>query len=205
VKSIYIIPKTSSGAFAVMTALCILLSLMATSCATAPPSGALPDDLSVLNVDPLECTGISLKRDIAIKREIIHEPSVMQNRFMLVLRYREGGDEKEVTPGLVPGYINVSYVSEVEQTRDMPLIVYQRYCVVEVWRLYPKSDRKICYLWNIGDREVSMKLMLEDIGGRFLSERQISLSEDEVSKLRAYYLRLMKVFVESLKEAPPTS
>jgi len=188
-----------------MTALCILLSLMATSCATAPPSGALPDDLSVLNVDPLECTGISLKRDIAIKREIIHEPSVMQNRFMLVLRYREGGDEKEVTPGLVPGYINVSYVSEVEQTRDMPLIVYQRYCVVEVWRLYPKSDRKICYLWNIGDREVSMKLMLEDIGGRFLSERQISLSEDEVSKLRAYYLRLMKVFVESLKEAPPTS
>ena len=137
----------------------------------------MPDDLSVLNVDPLECTGISLKEDVTIRKEIIHEPSVMQNRFMIVLRYREGGDEKEVAPGLVPGYINISFVSEVEQTKEIPLIMHQRYCVIEVWRLYPKSERKVCYLWNIGDRGVSMKLMLEDIRGRFLSERQISLRE----------------------------
>jgi len=189
----------------VAAVLCIPLSLMATSCGTVPPSDALSDDLTILNVDPLECTGISLKKDIPIKREVVYESSVTPNRFMLVLRYREGGDEKEVTPGLMPGYINISYVSEVEQTKGMPLIVYQRYCVIEIWRLYPKSDRKVCYLWKIGDREIAMKLMLEDLGAKFLSERQISLSEDEKSKLKAYSLKLIKIFVASLKEAPPTS
>ena len=129
----------------------------------------------------------------------------MQNRFMIVLRYREGGDEKDITPNLMPGYINISLVSEVEQTEEIPLIIHQRYCVIEVWRLYPKSNRKVCYLWNIGDRDISMKLMLEDIRGRFLSERQIPLREDDISQLKAYYLRLTKIFVESLKEAPPTS
>ena len=105
----------------------------------------------------------------------------------------------------MPGYINISLVSEVEQTEEIPLIIHQRYCVIEVWRLYPKSNRKVCYLWNIGDRDISMKLMLEDIRGRFLSERQIPLREDDISQLKAYYLRLTKIFVESLKEAPPTS
>ena len=197
--------KHASGTLVAMSILCILDSLMVTSCATAEPSVTVPDDLTILNVDPLECTGISIKKDVIIKKEVIQEPSVMQNRFMIVLRYREGGDEKEVTPSLMPGYINISFVNEVEQTKDIPLIIHQRYCVIEVWRLYSKNNRKVCYLWNIGDRDVSMKLMLEDIGGRFLSERHVPLREDDVSQLKAYYLRLMKVFVESLQEAPPTS
>jgi hypothetical protein len=198
-------PEFTSGTLVAIPVLCVLTTLMVTSCATVEPSVAISDDLTTLNIDPLECTSISIKRDVNIKKEIIQEPSVMQNRFMIVLRYREGGDEKEVTPGLMPGYINISFVSEVEQTTDIPLIIHQRYCVIEVWRLYPKSNRKVCYLWNIGDRDVSMKLMLEDIRGTFLSERHIPLREDDISQLKAYYLALMKVFVENLKETPPTS
>jgi len=156
---------------------CVSLPIISISCATTRPSTTTLDDLSALSVNPLECTGIVLKKYITIKKEIIHEPSFMQNRFMVVLLFREAEDEKEVTPGLMPGYNNISFVSEVEQPIDMPLIIHQRYRVVEIWRLYPQNDRKICYLWTIGDRGVSMKLMLEDLGGRFLSERQIPLTD----------------------------
>jgi hypothetical protein len=77
--------------------------------------------------------------------------------------------------------------------------------VIEIWRLYPKSNRKVCYLWNIGDREASMKLMLEDIGGSFLSERYVPLKDDNIFELKRYYLELMKVFVEALEEESPSS
>ena len=70
----------------------------------------------------------------------------------------------------------------------MPLIIYQRYCVIEIWRLYPKSNR-----------------MLGDIGGSFLSERYVPLKDDNIFELKRYYLELMKVFVEALEEESPSS
>lgn len=184
-------------------ALGVMAALATATCTTAESGGAVLDDLSKAYVDPLECTTLSLKSGISITKEIIHEPSVMKDRFMVVLRYREGGDEKSITPAIMPGYVNISFVSEVEQSQGLPLIVYQRYCILEVWRLYPKSDRKICYLWNIGDRGVSFKLMLEDIRGRFLAERDIPLAEAEATQLRLYASYLMKELVKTLKEPPP--
>ena len=90
--------KCASGSLFAMPFLLILVGLTVASCATTEPSVAVSDDLTTLNVDPLECTGISIKKDVTIKKEIIQEPSVMQNRFMIVLRYREGETKRTSPP-----------------------------------------------------------------------------------------------------------
>ena len=101
-------------------AIIAFISCVLISCVTANPSNETPFDLNDLKVDPLWCTGISLRNDVQITREIIHEPSIMSNRFLIVLRYREGGDEAELTPELKAGYNNISLVSEVKTGTDIP-------------------------------------------------------------------------------------
>ena len=141
-----------------------------------------------------------MRNDVQIKKEIIYEPSIMSNRFLIVLRYREGGDETELTPELKAGYNNISLVSEVKSGTDSPLIVYRRYCVVEMWRFYPEKKVKCCYLWTIGDDALDMKVMLETLGGEFLGERLITLDASHTSKLKAFYEQLAKRMLDLLEE-----
>jgi hypothetical protein len=184
-------------------AIMAFISCVLISCATVSPSNEIPFDLNDLIVDPLWCTGILLRNDVQIKKEIIHEPSIMSNRFLIVLRYREGGDETEFAPELKEGYNNISLVSEVKTGTDIPLIVYRRYCVIEMWRFYPEKKVKCCYLWTIGDGALDMKVMLETLGGEFLGERVITLGASYVSKLRAFYEQLAKKMLDMLEEPLP--
>ena len=184
-------------------AIIAFISCVLISCVTANPSNETPFDLNDLKVDPLWCTGISLRNDVQITREIIHEPSIMSNRFLIVLRYREGGDEAELTPELKAGYNNISLVSEVKTGTDIPLVVYRRYCVIEMWRFYPERRVKCCYLWTIGDDAMDMKVMLETFGGEFLGERAITLNASYVSKLKAFYEQIAKKMLDMLGEPLP--
>src|SRR5271157_4446349 len=105
------------------------------SCATVRTSVGGPVSLYELKIDPVACTEISLRDDVPISKEVINEPSIMLNRYLIVLRYREGGDEKQFPSDLGAGYNNVSLVSEVAIGTDNPLIVFRRYCVIEMWKL----------------------------------------------------------------------
>jgi hypothetical protein len=171
------------------------------SCATAMVSAEKPENLNVLNVDPLACTGISLRTDVPITRDVIHEPSVMLNRYLIVLRYREGGDEKEFTSDHAAGYNNVSLVSEVAEGTDNPLIVFRRYCVIEMWKFFPEKNIKHCYLWVIGDDSTNMKVMLEGFGGEFLDERIIPLTASDISELKSFFLQLIKIILDKVEES----
>jgi hypothetical protein len=173
------------------------------SCSTTGPSGSYTFDLGELNVDPAECTGISLRNDVPVRKEVIHEPSIMLDRFLIVLRYREGGDDQEDGPKTKKSYNNISLVSEVKADTDSPLIVYRRYCVIEMWRIFPERKVKYCYLWIIGEESVTMKIMLEGFGGEFLNERHIALNALTIEKLKAYYGQLSKEMVEMLKDPVP--
>jgi hypothetical protein len=127
----------------------------------------------------------------------------MLDRYLIVLRYREGGDEKQFTSDLEAGYNNVSLVSEVAAGSDNPVIVFRRYCVIEMWRFVPEKNEKYCYLWTIGDDSTNMKVMLEGLGGEFLDERIIPLNASEVAKLNAFYMQLTRIIVDMLKEPVP--
>jgi hypothetical protein len=179
------------------------VSCVLVSCATISFSKETPLNLDDLNVDPLWCTGISLRNDVQIKKEIIHEPSIMSNKFLIVLRYREGGDETVFTPELKAGYNNISLVSEVKIGTDSPLIVYRRYCVIEMWRFYPEKKVKCCYLWTIGADALDMKVMEETFGGEFLGERLIILDDSQISKLKTFYEQLAKRLLDLLEEPRP--
>jgi hypothetical protein len=173
------------------------------SCATFQTSVDRPASLYELQIDPVACTEISLRDDVRITKEVIHEPSIMLNRYLIVLRYRTGGDEKQFTSDLGAGYNNVSLVSEVAIGTDNPLIVFRRYCVIEMWKLVPEKHVKYCYLWTIGDDSTNMKVMLEGMGGEFLDERIISLHVSDIAKLKAFSMQLTKTMVEMLKEPAP--
>ena len=184
------------GRIALTAASAMLAALVCVSCAKPP------EDLSTLTVDPLECTALSLRRDVKIRVQTIHEPSFMQNRFLVVLRYREGGDETEFNPKQLPGYTNVSLVVEAEATRDDPFVVLSQYSVIEIWSLNPETKTRICHLWSIGIKDVSMKLLLEDFNRRFLAEKQIALTPAQVVRLKQFYARLMGTFLERLRKSP---
>ena len=185
---------------------CAILALMLTCCArNSSASKAIPPDLSKLDVDPLECITISLNKEIEIKKQVIYEPSIMQDRFMMVLRYREGGDEKKYDPKLLPGYKNVSVVIEAKQGKGVPLVIYRHFSVIEIWKVDAASKTKICYLWTIGKNEASLKLLLEDFSRRFVAERQITINDEQVVQLKAFYTRLLARFFERLKIAPPST
>lgn len=158
----------------------VILTLAFASCVTVKASDEKRANIEEFAADPIMCTEICLKRNVPIKNEIIHEASIMGNRFLIVLIYREGGDEKEFTPNLMPGYNNISLVSEVEEHGDSPLIVHRRYASIEMWRFYPEKKVKVCYLWTIGDDSISMKIMLEDLSGEFLGERPVFLELEMV-------------------------
>lgn len=183
------------------------LSGLLAACAGANPAVQAVSALNLkeLNPDPLECISISLRNDILVQEEVIHEPSFMQNRFMLVLRYREGGNEPEFSPSLMPGYTNVSLVAETEQKKGGPLMIHRRYCVIEMWRFYPDKGSKTCSLWQIGEEQVSMRVLLEDLRGRFISERSIALSEDQASRLRKFFVELWNNIGKRTRKAPPIS
>jgi hypothetical protein len=173
------------------------------SCATVRTSVDKPVSLYELDIDPVACTEISLRNDVPITKEIIHEPSIMLNRYLIVLRYREGGDEKQFTSDLRAGYNNVSLVSEVAAGTDNPLIVFRRYCVIEIWRFFPEKKAKVCYLWTIGDDSTNMKVMLEGLGGEFLDERFIPLNALDIAKLKSFAIQLTRIMVDMLKEPVP--
>jgi hypothetical protein len=180
--------------------MCIAVaSSFAFSCATAQPAQRPHVELENLAVDPVECIGLSLRDDVHIGIEIIHEPSIMPGRYLIVLRYREGGNEKAYSPNLGLGYNNVSLVSEVAANDEKPLIVYRRYCVVEMWKFYPDEDMKSCTIWSIEVRSANMKVMLEGINGEFLGERIISLSKDSVDKLTSFYKQLTQEMLDRLE------
>jgi hypothetical protein len=84
-----------------------------------------------------------------------------------------------------------------------PIIVYKRYCVIEMWEFYPKKHIKHCYLWTIGDDSSSMKIMVEDLGGQFLDERSILLDALDIAKLKTFCKQLSEDMVEMLKEPSP--
>jgi hypothetical protein len=181
----------------------VILALAFASCATFKASDEKPANLEEFVADPIMCAEMSLRSDVPIKNEIIHEASIMGNRFLVVLKYREGGDEKEFTPHLMPGYNNVSLVGEVEENGDSPLIVYRRYVVIEMWRFYPEKKAKACYLWTIGDDSVSMKVMLEDFSGKFLGERPVFIESRDAEKLKTFSKQLMNTILKMLKEPVP--
>ncbi len=148
---------------------------------------------------------MSLRRGVTIRAQIIDEPSIMQNRYLVVLRYREGGDEKELSPRVLGGYTNVSLVVEAEATPKSPFVVRGQHMVIEMWSFPPGTKRKICRLWRIGAADASMKILLEDLGGRFLGEREVALSNEQVLRLRELYDRLLGTFLERLKGLPGTT
>ena len=189
--------RTIRLTFAILIVACTL-----TSCATVRAATSERRSLNDLIIDPLECTNVSLKQSVAVYKEIIHEPSIMANRFLLVLRYREGGDEKEYAPYLSTGYNNVSLVSEVGTSID-PIVVYRRYCVIEMWKLDPKENIKNCYLWTIGDDSASMKVMTEDFGGQLIDERTVDIDAQGIVKLTVFCKKLSKDLVDMLKEPGP--
>ena len=180
-----------------------IVSCIAFSCTTIQPSQRKQVDLGSLPIDPLECIGLSLRNDIHVKTEIIHEPSIMFGRYLIVLRYREGGDEKTYSPGLGLGYNNVSLVSEVAANDERPLVVYRRYCVVEMWKFYPDEERKSCAIWTIEADSASMKVMLEGIDGEFIDERIVSLTKDDVDKLTDFYRQLAQEVLDKLEGPVP--
>ena len=179
----------------------VITALVLASCVTA--SEEKQANIQEFLADPLMCTEIRLRGDVPIKNEIIHEASIMGDRLMIVLRYREGGDEREFTPNLMPGYNNISLVSEVEENTNGPLIVYRRYAVIEMWRLHPEKKAKVCYMWTIGDDSVSMKVMLEDFSGQFFAERPVSVNPEDCEKLKAFCEQLMKTMLKTLKQPIP--
>jgi hypothetical protein len=181
----------------------VTLTLAFASCVTFKASDEKPISLEELAADPAMCTEMRLRSDVPIKTEIIHEASIMGNRFMVVLRYREGGDEKQFTPNLMPGYSNISLVSEVEENGDSPLFVYRRYAAIEMWRFYPEKKAKVCYLWTIGDDSMSMKVMLEDFSGEFLGERQVFIDSRDTEMLKTFYKQLMNTILKIIKEPVP--
>ena len=181
----------------------VILTLALASCITVTASDEKPANIEEFLADPIMGTEICLRRDVPIKNEIIHEASIMGNRFLIILIYREGGDEKEFTPNLMPGYNNVSLVSEVEEHGDSPLIVYRRYAVIEMWKFYPVKKVKVCYLWTIGDDSMSMKVMIEDLTGEFLGERPVSIESRDSEKLKAFYEQLMNTMLKMLKKSIP--
>ena len=132
-----------------LTLLIAVASCAGFSCTTVQPVERKRVDLESILIDPVECIGLSLRNDVRVTTEIIHEPSIMLGRYLLVLRYREGGNEKAYSPSLGLGYNNVSLVSEVAANDEKPLIIYRRYCVVEMWKFYPDEEMKSCSIWNI--------------------------------------------------------
>ena len=144
-----------------------------------------------------------MRRDVQITKDVIHEPSIMLDRYLIVLRYREGGDKKQFTFDLGAGYNNVSLVSEVAVGSNNPLIIFRRYCVIEMWRFVPEKKVKYCYLWTIGDDSTNMKVMLERLGGEFLDERIVPLSALDMDRLKAFSMQLTRIIVDMLKEPVP--
>ena len=192
------ITKAFRQLLSLFTCMAILLS-----CATLNPSEKGVFDIKGLEVDPLECTQIRMRSDIAIKKEIIHEDPIMQRKFLLVLRYREGGDEHAFSSALLAGYNNISLVSEMETGYDAPVIVYRRYCVIEKWTFLPDRNLKLCYLWTIGEDSVEMKLLLERIDGEYLDERVITLTDSDTLMLKDFYRKLTMEIIEKLKDPEP--
>jgi hypothetical protein len=177
-----------------------IFALVLSSCTSVRTSDAKSVGLHEPDVDPLACIGISLKADIQVTKEVFHERSIMPDRYLVVLRYREGGDEKQLTPELEAGYNNVSIVSEVAAGTDNPMIVFRRYCVVEMWRFIPHKNQKYCYLWTIGDDTADMKVMLEGLGGEFLDERIVPLGTLDIAKLRTFATQLTRTIIDMMKE-----
>lgn len=158
-----------------------------------------------LFIDPLQCVGLTLRSEIHVKAEIIHEPSIMFRRYLLVLRYREGGDERAYSPELKLGYNNVSLVSEVAVNDEKPLTVYRRYCVVEMWKFYPEERRKTCSIWTIKEDSASLKVMLEGIDGEFFDESSVPLNNKDVETLTDFYQELAKKMIGKLEGPVPVA
>ena len=180
-----------------------IASCIAFSCVTVQPSQKQRIDLENLPIDPIECIGLSLRNDVHVKAEIIHEPSIMFGRYLVVLRYREGGNEKAYSPDLGLGYNNVSLVSEVAANDEKPLLIYRRYCVVEMWKFFPDAELKSCAIWNIEADSASMKLMLEGIDGEFFGERVVSLTKESVEKLTDFCRQLTQEMIDKLEGPVP--
>ena len=178
----------------------IVLLFLATSCATTPSSEQVPPDLSSISVDPLECTRISLRNDIPITKDVIHEQSFMQDWSLLVLKYQESEAIRPEAPKTVRTYLNVFLTSEVKEEADGSMLIGERYCVVEIWTISPNEKTKACRMWRVGDNEVWLKLLFEDITGGYLSERQIPLGTSERVRLKSFFRQLLQLFMERLNE-----
>jgi hypothetical protein len=179
---------------------CVLIT-----CVTNQPSQQPELALGDLFIDPLQCVGLTLRSNIHVRAEIIHEPSIMFGRYLIVLRYREGGDESAYSPELKLGYNNVSLVSEVAANDEKPLIVYRRYCVVEMWRFYQEERRKTCSIWTIEEDSASMKVMLEGIDGEVFDERIVPLSKEDVETLTHFYQELTRKMIGKLEGPVPAA
>ena len=179
---------------------CVLIA-----CVTNQPSQKPELDLGNLFIDPLQCVGLTLRSDIHVRSEIIHEPSIMFGHYLIVLRYREGGDERAYSAELKLGYNNVSLVSEVAANDEKPLIVYRRYCVVEMWKFYSEERKKACSIWTIEEDSASMKVMLEGIDGEFFDERIVPLSKEDVETLADFYQELTKKMIGKLEGPVPVA
>jgi hypothetical protein len=186
-----------------MTIAIVLISSFALSCTTVQQSQKQKIYLANIPIDSLECIGLSLRMDVHVKAEIIHEPSIMYGRYLIVLRYREGGDERAYTADLKAGYNNVSLVSEVAANDEKPLIIYRRYCVVEMWKFYPDEEMKSCSIWTIEAASASMKVMLERIDGEFIDERIVHLTKEDVDVLKDFYKHLTQEILDRLEGPVP--
>jgi hypothetical protein len=145
-----------------------------------------------------------LRNDILIKKDVIHEASFMQDWSLLVLKYEESEAMKAGALTSARTYLKVFLTSAVKEKTDGSISIGERHCVVEIWTLSPSGKTKTCRMWSISDEEVWLKLVLEDVAGGYLSERQIPLDAVEVARLKSFSRQLLQVFVDRLDEQSKT-
>jgi hypothetical protein len=173
----------------------ILLAIL--SCVSIDKQTESGIDLENIEVSPLSCIDIELRESIIIEKEIIHESSIANNRYLVVLTYNEENDSGQLHNIKDASSKRIFFVNELEQIDNHTTIVHDQHFIIEIWKSYQDQSKKTCHQWYIGSTNASLKLIIEKASGTFVSERIISLNDEERATLQAFYYDLKYRFLST--------
>jgi hypothetical protein len=192
------------AALAALLTIAIIVSL--SCCTSLGPTTAPAFIYEAIAIDPLECTKISLRKDVAIAARTIYEDSALPGQVMVVLQYVELPYDKGAPMDLARDYVNVYLVSSLNAADPGSMAVSYRYLVTDLWRFYPEKAVKLCLQWSIWEEKLgeaatkaTLQVLVEDLEGRFIEEHTVPVDQRLQEELAVYYNRMRQEIQNKLE------
>ncbi len=202
-------PSKRQKTLATFVPIVIVVSL--SCCASFGPTATPAFDYEALNIDPSECTKISLRQDIDITARTIYEDSALPGQVMVVLQYVELPYYDVASIDNARDYVNIYLVSSLSIVDPNNMAASYRYLVTDLWRFYPEKAIKLCLQWSIWEEKLgeaptkaTFQVLIEDLEGRFLEEHIVPVDQQLQEELAAYYDRMRQAIRDKLEDGGAT-